>query len=138
MEFFLAPTLSVAGNYNGREDAIMKGKCLNHPIGCGRQLTMEEFATWPALEQREFQISGWCKECQDKVFIDYSELECCCVSPCSEVDVGVGVLTCATAHCSCDGSGNLDWFEAALEFLDRIYERDFNEYWKGENIGYGL
>jgi hypothetical protein len=129
MEPFLAPTLSVAGNMNGREDAIMAGRCIGHPIGCGVQLTMQEFLTWPALNQREFQISGWCKDCQDKVFVDPdSELECCCVTPCSEVDVGVGVLTCATAHCVCDGDGDASC-KKALEFLDRIYEHDMEGYY---------
>lgn len=43
--------------------------CVAPPIGCGRELTAEEIASWDDLSRKEYTMSGLCKTpCQDKVF----------------------------------------------------------------------
>ena len=48
----------------GRTTAITADICIPAPMGCGGTAT--EFKD--ALSAREYQISGFCQTCQDKVF----------------------------------------------------------------------
>lgn len=113
-------------NLVGVRDSILTLHCVREPVGCGRQISVEELHSWPMLDQKEYSMSGWCKQCQDKVFKDPDEDEpdecehegkcedlgddfegfclCTCNNPCCEVDVGVGILTCGSTHCRVHGS----------------------------------
>jgi len=52
----------------GRSSAIKTLTCTPKPMGCGRQIDPGEIENWPPANVREYQISGWCKTCQDEVF----------------------------------------------------------------------
>jgi len=52
----------------GRSSAIKTLTCTPKPMGCGRQIDPGEIENWPPATVREYQISGWCKTCQDEVF----------------------------------------------------------------------
>src|SRR2546423_730958 len=92
-----------------REDAIRNLRCVSAPIGCGRQITEEELSKWSRMDLSEYALSGWCITCQDEVFGQCLELNCkhederdcacTCRTPCCEVDVGVGIITCGSQHC---------------------------------------
>lgn len=48
--------------------------CYPKPIGCGREIPSEEFLTWDALSQKEFQISSLCLDpCQNEYFAEEDE-----------------------------------------------------------------
>jgi hypothetical protein len=50
-----------------REETISSNKCIPPPIGCGRIITPDtEFRN--ETSRKEYQISGLCQQCQDKVF----------------------------------------------------------------------
>lgn len=86
-----------AGNLYGRQDAIDNYACIAEPIGCGTQLTREIVISWPMATIDEYRLSGMCKTCQDKLF--GAPEGCTCDTPCCEVDIGVGVVTCGSQHC---------------------------------------
>jgi hypothetical protein len=46
------------------EEAITTRTCVKAPLGCGKPITGFK----DSLSAREYQISGFCQECQDKVF----------------------------------------------------------------------
>lgn len=50
----------------GRRDAIKSATCINPPIGCGQPAV--EFTD--ELSRREFNISGLCQKCQDRIFVE--------------------------------------------------------------------
>lgn len=101
------PTESVAGNMYGREDAIRSLHCIEVPIGCGREILEKEIReAWPVLSQKEYQISGLCNRCQNKIFGDPEQDGCTCDNPCCEVDVGVGIITCSSYHCPVHGEND--------------------------------
>ena len=124
MEPLAVPANVLARNMYDREVNIMSGLCLSPPMGCGRTISPVELREWDQATFNEYRISGWCNKCQDKIFVDPDEPDCCCINPCTEADVGVGVITCATVHCACGDDYDTN-------FADRIYEADFEEYWKG-------
>lgn len=93
MTEYPVPRQNVAGNYGGREDAIFSMKCLDEPMGCGRQITQEEFISWDDLSRKEYTMSGFCKTCQDKIFNPPDGCTCNNL-PCCEADVGVGIIYC--------------------------------------------
>lgn len=124
-----ADLIGMRMNLAGMSDAVKALKCVGPPIGCGQQLTPEQLQSWDDLSLKEYSMSGWCKPCQDKVFKDPDEDDecthegdcsvfvfdpdkedqlciCTCANPCCEVDVGVGVLTCAEKHCRVHGKGS--------------------------------
>lgn len=47
--------------------------CVSPPIGCGREIRPVEFYEWDEPTLREYQISGWCDNCQEVVFEDAEE-----------------------------------------------------------------
>lgn len=49
-----------------RRIAQTENRCTKRPFGCGKLFT--DFSTWSPTEQREYKISGLCKECQDRIF----------------------------------------------------------------------
>ena len=51
-------------NLSGRSTAITADVCLSAPLGCGKPVG--EFRD--ECSKREYTISGFCQECQDKVF----------------------------------------------------------------------
>jgi hypothetical protein len=48
-----------------RQAALAEGRCIKPPIGCGQPVG--EFNS--GTEEKEYQISGWCEECQRKAFL---------------------------------------------------------------------
>jgi hypothetical protein len=54
----------------GRTTAITNLTCTRPPVGCGKQITVEEMRSWSSIEVSEYRISGWCKTCQDVAFAD--------------------------------------------------------------------
>jgi len=48
----------------GRTTAIMSNKCIQPPVGCGKEI--KSFRD--DLSRYEYTISGLCQECQDTVF----------------------------------------------------------------------
>jgi hypothetical protein len=78
----------------GRNEAHEQKRCLREPIGCGQQLTPEEYDSWDELTKKEYDLSALCKGCQTGIFD-----ECTCANPCCSVDIGVGVTTCGSSHC---------------------------------------
>lgn len=72
----VTPKQRVAGNSFGREDAIRTLHCISDSAsGCEREITEDEYYSWDTETKAEYAQSGWCKECQDKIFCDP---ECCC------------------------------------------------------------
>ena len=47
-----------------RSDTTSHNMCLDPPMGCGGPAT--EFTD--SLSRKEFTISGFCQECQDKIY----------------------------------------------------------------------
>lgn len=82
-----------------RAIAIEANRCSN----CPAQFTREQISMWPMAAQDEYCASGLCRKCQAVVFAE-DQTVCTCGSPCCEVDVGVGVITCAGMHCPVHGS----------------------------------
>ena len=52
---------------------------------------------------KEVHISRICEYCFDETTKEDPEPECTCDTPCCEVDVGVGVVTCGSQHCRVHG-----------------------------------
>ena len=51
---------------NPREYAREHRTCLAAPLGCGKAIKDVPFTD--ALSKREYEISFFCQECQDKIF----------------------------------------------------------------------
>jgi hypothetical protein len=50
-----------------RSETIRNNQCVPPPIGCGKKINPEtEFRD--EVSRREFQISGLCSTCQNKIF----------------------------------------------------------------------
>lgn len=110
----------------GREDAIRDSLCIAPPLGCGRNI-QALFQHWDPLTQAEYLQSGWCRTCQDLIFRDPEEEDdegrCTCNDPdCCEVDVGVGIITCAGQHAM-----PCPVHEVDENFEFRIYEHDIDD-----------
>lgn len=58
---------------SGRSTAHEQLRCIPPDIGCGRQIGRTELETWPQINFNEYKVSGWCKECQDRIFRDPEE-----------------------------------------------------------------
>ena len=43
-------------------------KCIEKPIGCGKQISQDDFDSWDELTKKEYKISALCKKCQDEFF----------------------------------------------------------------------
>jgi hypothetical protein len=71
----IEPMDNVAGNMYGRKDAIRSLQCVGVPMGCGRLIADEEIDTWDKETIQEYSQSGWCKECQDKVFAEPEDID---------------------------------------------------------------
>lgn len=56
-----------------RSTSIESLRCVPKPIGCGRQIDPGEIEVWTQLDIEEYRISGLCKTCQDKVFVEPEE-----------------------------------------------------------------
>lgn len=96
-------------NLHGGRDAVEQLKCIAPPIGCGRTITQLDYLGWDGLTLKEYTQSGWCKECQDKVFKDPEEDEECdgTLHPnasCEEYDAfrRPEHPMCSGSRCSCD------------------------------------
>ena len=74
--------------------AVEEKRCIREPIGCGEALLNEDgsrrFDSFPdrdtaQLYEAEWQITGLCPNCQDRVQATAEELadECCGNSPCT-------------------------------------------------------
>lgn len=86
----------------GRTTAITTGHCAPAPMGCGREVDVEEIGTWPVATQKDYPITGLCWQCQRRVYDETDE--CTCDTPCCSVDVGVGYpMTCGGQHCPVHG-----------------------------------
>jgi len=48
----------------GRTTAIVNNKCINPPLGCGKDIVY--FIN--SISRMEYTISGLCQTCQDKLF----------------------------------------------------------------------
>lgn len=63
------PFASAMGNWNGREDAIKAGRCVDPPIGCGKRIPNWGRPELPMFRDeasaREYRITGMCQQCQD-------------------------------------------------------------------------
>lgn len=94
----MRPEPRAIGNILGREDAINADRCLN----CRTQYSGEQIGMWPNATQDEYCRSGLCRKCQAVAFGEDLTV-CTCATPCCEVDVGVGVITCAGQHCPVHG-----------------------------------
>lgn len=53
-----------------RRESIFQGRCIPEPLGCGKKLEKEPFLMnfKDQLSFHEYHISGFCQECQDKIF----------------------------------------------------------------------
>lgn len=48
-------------------DAVSEGRCIKEPLGCGRPAAEAGRPFRTALEQREWEITGFCPECQERI-----------------------------------------------------------------------
>jgi len=131
MNINLEPSDNVGNrlNLNGGRDAINNLRCVPTPIGCGRQLSEAEIRSWDPLSQKEYTQSGWCLQCQDKIFKEPeddviecthpgmtcedwwgaetvtpdTDCICTCNNPRCEADIGVGIINCGSQHCRVHG-----------------------------------
>lgn len=62
MQKFLKNTFGVKP-----EDAISKKKCVDLPIGCGKEVNIDKDFK-DDISRKEYGISGLCQKCQDKIF----------------------------------------------------------------------
>jgi hypothetical protein len=51
-----------------RDEAVSNLRCAAEPIGCGKEISPEEFATYSPLDKKEYSMSGLCLPCQDNFF----------------------------------------------------------------------
>lgn len=65
------PLLAAFAAKAEKPQAHAEGRCVSPPIGCGQPV--DGFAD--ALSRREYEISGWCQACQDRVFVEPDEDE---------------------------------------------------------------
>lgn len=78
------------------EASVRQGKCIPAPMGCGG----------PAVDFRdtesalEYNVSGWCQECQDKIFAPGNPTCCSCqkLMAWSAVDECYFCADCETTH----------------------------------------
>ena len=104
MSLMPADVVGMRQNYGGMRTALEQLKCVDTPIGCGRDLILTQINSWDGPSQQEYKQSALCKSCQDKYFIDPEEgPQCSCDHPCCEADTGVGVVTCGSQHCQVHG-----------------------------------
>ena len=56
--------------FGGRREAIANNQCMPSPLGCGKSVVNEKGQTLfrNDLSRQEYQISGLCQKCQDKIF----------------------------------------------------------------------
>jgi hypothetical protein len=121
-----ADVVGMRMNMGGMRDSVLTLHCVPEPVGCGRAIPVEEINSWPAIDQKEYSMSGFCGggegSCQDRVFAEPEEDDepdecthegkcedlgddfegfclCTCNSPCCEADVEVGIITCGSSHC---------------------------------------
>jgi hypothetical protein len=54
----------------GTVSAVRANRCVDKPVGCGREIPPNEFGAeyWTELARREYTMSGLCNRCQDEVF----------------------------------------------------------------------
>lgn len=52
-----------------RSESLKQNKCLNPPMGCGKPIT----GFRDTISAKEYSISGFCQECQDKLFKEPEE-----------------------------------------------------------------
>lgn len=84
----IIPKPRVAGNMFGREDAIRSLKCISEAaLGCERDISEAEYLQWDTATKAEYAQSGWCLNCQNRIFANPDD-GCFC----AWVDVGVGVM----------------------------------------------
>lgn len=94
------PKQRVAGNMYGREDAIRSLRCISQAAGgCEREISEAEYIQWDTATKAEYGQSGWCLDCQNRVFRDPDEAYCSCMS----VDVGVGIMIYEDEYCEIHG-----------------------------------
>lgn len=82
------PKQRVAGNMYGREDAIRSLRCISEAaLGCERDITEAEYYSWDTPTKAEYGQSGWCLDCQNRIFTDPED-----TCSCDFIDVGLEVL----------------------------------------------
>lgn len=82
------PQQRVAGNMFGREDAIRSLRCISQAAeGCEREISEAEYIQWDTATKAEYGQSGWCLDCQNKIFRDPED-----ACSCEFIDVGLEVL----------------------------------------------
>jgi len=54
----------------GTVSAVRNNRCVAEPIGCGREIPLNEFGGeyWSPVERQEYSQSGLCNQCQDALF----------------------------------------------------------------------
>jgi len=54
----------------GSTSSVLDNRCTPEPIGCGREIPLNEFhgEYWTELARKEYKISGICNQCQDILF----------------------------------------------------------------------
>lgn len=65
------PVGSLRDALKDRPFAKMERRCVNKPIGCGGDASIESFRD--SLSLREYEISALCQKCQDEVFTGHDE-----------------------------------------------------------------
>ncbi len=53
--------------FGGRSTAIKNNRCVDKPIGCGRDVYPDK-ENWDRETMKEYTISGLCPQCQRRVF----------------------------------------------------------------------
>jgi hypothetical protein len=53
-----------------RDESVSALRCASIPIGCGKEITSEEFSEYTALDAKEYSMSGLCLGCQNEFFGD--------------------------------------------------------------------
>jgi hypothetical protein len=51
---------------DSRIEAWKESKCIPPPMGCGKDVSFKDFRDEKSW--KEYGMSGWCQECQDKFF----------------------------------------------------------------------
>lgn len=54
--------------FPARGVAQAEQRCIPAPLGCGKAITDKMMEGYTDIENQEYYISFFCKECQDKVF----------------------------------------------------------------------
>lgn len=113
------PLQRVMGNMAGREDSIRSLQCIS-PLanGCGRQITTQEILAWDDLTIKEYRQSGWCLDCQNRIFNDTEDCSC------EWIDVGLEVMMPHPHNEMCTEHGDPDFTNMDLRFN---YDPDMRE-----------